>query len=168
MMNRSMAAGYACLALTLVVVGANHVRTRTKSLDALVAGSDLHAEPGRPRLLVVFHARDCAERVESLAVWNRVHDDGVARVVGLVSDQSLSPEALADIRAGAGLDYPIVSIAHRDLVGALASLNYHSTPVAVFVDEHGRVRHAVSLYEDDARSSRDDMMAYLHLADRRP
>lgn len=145
-----LALGYACLALTAawaLRVSRAPAAGPWSAIAEQVPGSA--APAAGPMVVLLLHPRDCAERIEALSAWNAVHGTGRAPVFGLVSDGAAEPGALATLRAGAGLAFPLRPIAHRRMVAALRGLNVNSTPVAVVLDSQKRLRLAVPLYDTD-------------------
>lgn len=110
---------------------------------------------------ILLHPRDCAERVEALAAWNRIHRSGQVRVVGLVAEETGVLGELARISKGAGLDFPLHYVDARDLRQSLHSLNHRATPVAVLLDRDDRVRLAIPLDEVRPREIEAFVAAYI-------
>jgi hypothetical protein len=117
-----------------------------------------------PAVVLLLNPQDCADRIEALAAWNALHESGKARVVGLVSDVAGGPDALATIRQGAGLAFPLRPIAHRRMVSALLALNYTSTPVVLVMDPQDRLRMAVPLFEAGTEARVESVMREIQAA----
>lgn len=154
--------GYCCLALTVVWTAAQRGSRGEQPLEPITRAVQREKVPGSlPAVVLLLNPQDCASRVEALTAWNALHQSGRARVLGLVSGARPDAEVLETIRDGAGMRFPLQSIAHNRMVAALRGLNYSSTPVALVLDSRGRLRMAVPLYEESADAAAHAVMLQL-------
>ncbi|HEU4457418.1 MAG TPA: hypothetical protein VFR81_30390 [Longimicrobium sp.] len=157
--------GYLALAATLGIVALRPAQPTTPVhlLARQAAGVE-----GTPVVAILLHPRDCADRVEALRAWNRIHRSGRARVVGLVAEGTGVSGELERIGRGAGLEFPLRYVEPRDFRQVLSSLNHRSTPLALLLDGGGQLRMAIPLEAGAPRAAVDLAAHHLSTLEIRP
>jgi hypothetical protein len=151
--NRALVvAGSVSFAAALIVAATSAAPQWGWFSDNAIASSLAAASRDRPAVVLVFRPQDCGSGIESLALWNAVHERHEASVTGLLVGADSS--TARSIRSGAGLRFPIRTVSDAAVERGLAAVGYHETPVVLLADKRGRVRSAAQLDFDQGRTVR--------------
>lgn len=90
-------------------------------------------------LYFIFQKEDCSDILATAAIWNALYATHRVSVVGILVDPPSDSTGISEIVRGAALAFPVVPGRSRHILESINRLGFYQTPVAVFVDEHGRV-----------------------------